>query len=288
MPMPVEFSPNRFIVCASMKKVLLLALTLAASPVLAEPPPIIDVSVFSPGSKASQVIDDVVVPVPSEIFSVLDKLGTPNWPGVLRSTKALAKPPGEQAETALLLGTVIAEGFVAVEAMNTAEVTEIGKNVLNLSKALGVGKEVTKRTNSILSLAKSSDWPGVRKELDGALVDVKKAMDRLGSQSLSQLVSLGGWLRGTEALTTVVLSNYTKDGAELLHQPVLLDYFEKRISTMKPKFQENPAVVKVRKGLNDIRPLMGQSEGTEISEKTVKEIHAVAEDLVRTIGAKAN
>ena len=67
--MPVEFSPNRFIVCASMKKVLLLALTLAASPVLAEPPPIIDVSVFSPGSKASQVIDDVVVPVPSEIFS---------------------------------------------------------------------------------------------------------------------------------------------------------------------------------------------------------------------------
>ena len=28
----------------------------------------------------------------------------------------------------------------------------------------------------------------------------------------------------------------------------------------------------MRKGLNDIRPLMGQSEGTEISEKTVKEI----------------
>ena len=176
-------------------------------------------------------------------FRVLDKLGTPNWPGVLRSTKALAKPPGEQAETALLLGTVIAEGFVAVEAMNTAEVTKIGKNVLNLSKALGVGKEVTKRTNSILSLAKSSDWPGVRKELDGALVDVKKAMDRLGSQSLSQLVSLGGWLRGTEALTTVVPTDYTKDGAELLHQPVLLDYFERRISTMKPKFKANPAVV---------------------------------------------
>ena len=58
--------------------------------------------------------------------------------------------------SALLLGTLIAEGFIAVEAMNTAEVKEIGKNVLNLAKALGVGTEVTKRTNSIISFANTS------------------------------------------------------------------------------------------------------------------------------------
>ena len=160
--------------------------------------------------------------------------------------------------------------------------------MLNLAKALGVGKEVTKRTNSILGFADKSDWAGVRKELDGALSDVKAAMIKLDSEPLSQLVSLGGWLRGTEALTTVVSKSYTKDGAELLHQPVLLDYFEKRIANMKPKFKGNPAVTKVQKGLIDIRPLMGQSDGTEISEKTVKEIKAIAEDLVKTIGEKVN
>ena len=272
-----------------MKKVSTLALV-AASVALtisspAEPPQHIDVSTFPPASK---MIDDVVVPVPSEIFAVLDKLGKPHWEDVLRPSKSLAKPPGEQAQTALLLGTVIAEGFIAVEATNTGEVKEIGKNVLNLAKALGVGKEVTKRTNSILSFADKADWPGVRKELDGALSDVKAAMIKLDSEPLSQLVSLGGWLRGTEALTTVVSKSYTKDGAELLHQPVLLDYFEKRIANMKPKFKGNPAVTKVQKGLIDIRPLMGQSDGTEISEKTVKEIKAIAEDLVKTIGEKVN
>ena len=272
-----------------MKKVLLTALAATSIALAAssaeDAPKHIDVSTFPPASK---IIDDVVVPVPSEVFAVLDKLGTPNWAGVLRSSKSSAKAPGEQAQTALLLGTLIAEGFVAVEAMNTAEVKEIGKNVLNLAKALGVGKEVTKRTNQILSFADKGDWAGVRHELDGALFDVKKAMLTLDSEPLSQLVSLGGWLRGTEALTTVVSKNYSKDGAELLHQPVLLDYFEKRIAGMKPKFKANPVVTKVQKGLIDIRPLMGLSDDAEISEKTVKEIHAITEDLVKSIGEKVN
>ena len=272
-----------------MKKALFSALAatsiaLAASSAQ-EVPKHIDVSTFPP---ASQMIDDVVVPVPSEIFAVLDKLGAPHWEGVMRRSKSFSKAPGEQAQTALMLGTVIAEGFIAVEAKNTGEVKEIGKNVLNLAKALGVGKEVTKRTSSILDLADKTDWPGVRKELDGALYDVKAAMIKLDSEPLSQLVSLGGWLRGTEALTAVVVQNYSKDGAELLHQPVLLDYFEKRIASMKPKFKANPAVSRVQKGLIDIRPLMGLTDGAEISEKTVKEIHAIAEDLVKTIGEKIN
>ena len=273
-----------------MKKTLMPALVAAsialATPSEAETPQHIDVKSFPPAGK---IIDEVVVPVPSEVFAVLDKLGgKPHWEEVLRPSKSLAKPPGEQAQTALLLGTVIAEGFIAVEAMNTAEVKEIGKNVLNLAKALGVGKEVTKRTNSIIGFANTNDWQGVRKELDGALSDVKAAMLKLDSEPLSQLVSLGGWLRGTEALTMVVAKDYTKDGAELLHQPVLLDYFEKRISSMKPKFKANAAVTKVQKGLIDIRPLMGLTDGTEISEKTVKEIKAIAEDLVKTIGEKGN
>ena len=271
-----------------MKKFLLLLLALPSSvfaETATEPPARIDVSAFPPASK---MIDDVVVPVPSEIFAVLDKLGRPSWGAVLRSSKTAVKLPGEQAQTALLLGTVIAEGFIAVEATDTAEVKAIGRNVLKLATALGVGKEVTKRTNSIVSLANSSDWPGVRKELDGALADVKAAMIKLNSEPLSQLVSLGGWLRGTEALTAVVNRDYTKDGAELLHQPVLLDYFDKRISSMKPKFKSDPVVMKVQKGLVDIRPLIGLGDGSEISDKTVREINAIAEELVRTISAKGN
>ena len=102
-----------------MKKVLVPALCAFASLVPSEvvaqseskPPQKIDLGQLPQQSK---MIDDVVVPVPSEIFGVLDKLGKPVWPKVQRKDMANVKPLGGQAQTALLLGTVIAEGFVAV------------------------------------------------------------------------------------------------------------------------------------------------------------------------------
>jgi hypothetical protein len=267
-----------------MKKTILLAFAASAQVVLAQPAAHIDVSQLPAQSK---MIDDVVVPVPSEIFGVLDKIGRPQWPSVQRPTSGVAKPLGDQPQIALMLGTVIAEGFIAVEAEDTEEVKKIGKNVLNLAMAIGVRREILKRSNSITEFADKKNWTAVRKELDGALSDVKKAMIELSSEPLSQLVSLGGWLRGTEALTAVVGKTFTKEGAELLHQPVLLDYFDKRLSGMKPKIKQNPVVTQVQQGLLQIRPLIGITDGNSISEKTVKEIGSITEALVKAINSKA-
>jgi hypothetical protein len=267
-----------------MKKVFAPALLALTTLVSAEPPARIDVSQLPQQSK---LIDDVVVPVPSEIFGVLDKLGKPHWAGVQRTGMANVKPMGDPAQVALLLGTVIAEGFIAVEAEDTAEVKNIGNAVLTLSRALSVEKQVKERAKAITEYADKKDWQNVRRELDKTLDSVRDAMMALKSEQLSQLVSLGGWLRGTEALTKVVSDGFTKDGAELLHQPVLLDYFERRLATMKPKVKANPVVTKVQKGILEIRPLVGVEDGTQISEKTVKDIGKIAEDLVKTINSKA-
>jgi len=92
------------------------------------------------------VVDDVIVPVPTEVFGVLDKLGSPNWHDVLRPEKPVV--PSARAETALLLGKVIAEGFIAVEAQDPEQVKKIGRTVLDLSTALGVRKAVTARSSA--------------------------------------------------------------------------------------------------------------------------------------------
>src|ERR1700746_3733943 len=82
------------------------------------PPSHIDLSKFP----ATQ-LDDIVVPLPSEVFNVLDKLGTPNWQEQLR--EPVIKNRGERAQIALLLGSVVAEGFVAVEAADRTRVKQI-------------------------------------------------------------------------------------------------------------------------------------------------------------------
>ena len=248
------------------------------------PPARIDVGTLP---AQAQAIEDVVVPIPSEVFGVLDKLGKPQWADVLRTTKSGVKPTGGAEQTALILGTVIAEGFIAVEAESAEDVKRIGKSVLSLSEAIGVKKAVQRRSQSIVEAADHKDWARVRRELDGALMDVKGAMSELRSDELSQLVSLGGWLRGTEALTMVVGRKFSKEGAELLHQPVLLEHFKRRIAAMKEKRQTR-LVDLVQKGLEEIRPLMAGADGVEVSEKTVLEIGQIAERLVKAIQSKGN
>lgn len=242
-----------------------------------EPPQTIDVS-----SLPAKIVDEVVVPVPTEVFGVLDKLGAPNWHSVLR--KIELQGTGDRAQVALLLGSVIAEGFIAVEAQEPEEVKKIGRHVLNLAGAIGVRRSVISRTNSIIEAADRKEWDRIRIELDGAAMDVKQAMIELKDEQLAQLVSLGGWLRGTEAVTAVVQKNYSKDGAELLHQPVLLDHFERQIDGMGKRLRDNGLVSSIRKRLSEIRPLIEKRD--EVSKENVDKIHAITQELVKAIAAQ--
>jgi hypothetical protein len=249
----------------------------------AEPVQKLDVSKLPQQSK---MVDDVVVPVPSEIFGVLDKLGKPRWVSVQKPLKGVAKPFGDPPQVALYLGTVIAEGFIAVEAGDAEEVKNIGNSVLSLGNALGVRQAVVKRANAVIAAANQSDWPQVRKELDGALNEVKSALLQINSPEQATLISLGGWVRGTEALCEVVAQDYSRDGADLLHQPVLLSHFSGKVGGMKPRIRKHALVAKSQAALAAIAPLMGTTEGAEISEKSVKEIRDIAADLVKAIQTK--
>ena len=92
----------------------------------------------------------------------------------------------------------------------------------------------------------------VRQELDRTQNSVQQAMNEVHDEKLSQLVSLGGWLRGTEVLTAVVNKRYSQDGAELLHQPDLLAYFESRLQSM-PEFNLK-LLQDIHKALSEVRP----------------------------------
>ena len=242
-------------------------LFLILSPVMKadNPPKKISLSDFP-----AAAVEEVVVPVPSEIFAVLDKLGNPNWKGQLRDGKV--RTPEDRSRTALLLGNVIAEGFVAVEAEDAERVKELGRQVLTLAEAINVRKSVIAGSKSITDKADQRDWKGVRAEFDGALQDVRGAMQELNDQDLSQLVSLGGWLRGTEVLTSIVTNGFSKDGTELLHQPELVNYFDRCIGSMGGRLRKNPLVTSIRDVLRKIGPIVNEG-GDKITLEQVKSIH---------------
>ena len=233
----------------------------------------------------STSIKDVPVPIPSEVFATLDKFSHTNWRAVQRPELGRWRPHGDQAEIALRLGAVIAEGFVAVKAEDAAEVKSLGQAVLVLTRALGVEWAALRRSRAIVEHAEKGDWLAVRKEWDGVQPDVERGMKELKSEQLAQLVSFGGWLRGTQALGALVLQDYTAENAAFLRQPALLDHFEKELTTLRGDLKTKPLLVRMREGIQKVRTLLG-SDGP-VQRETVEQIGNVAETLLKDLGSQS-
>jgi hypothetical protein len=250
---------------------LLAVLPLTAPAV--EPPRKIDVR------RLSKNIDDVVVPLPNEIFSALNKLDSVNWKEYVRNDKGTNFT--ERPRIALLLGTVIADGFIAVQAEDAPSVKEIGQRVVNLAKGIGVGNSIVPHAKAITEAADRRNWPAVRQELDRTQNSVQQAMNEVHDEKLSQLVSLGGWLRGTQVLTAVVDRHFSTDGAELLHQPDLLEYFQRKLATM-PEF-DFPVIAQIKSSLVEVKPLIETEQPiTAGSVKKINQITAHLDDAIVT------
>lgn len=234
----------------------------------------------------STVINGILVPVPRAVFVTLDKFAHSSWRAVQRPELARWKPHGNQTEIALLLGAVIAEGFIAVEAEDMDEVKSIGRAVLVLTRGLGVEQAALRRSRSIIEHAERGDWTAVRKEWDGLIPDVEQGMKELKSEQLAQFVSLGGWLRGAQALSTLVSQDYSRENAALLQQPGLIDHFDKQLDAMRGDAGTKPVVVRMREGLRTMRALLASDDGFIPKEK-VAEITRVASELLKSLTSKS-
>jgi hypothetical protein len=225
-------------------------------------------------NQLSTTVEDVVVPLSNEIFGALNKLGAVNWKEHVRSDEE----PNftERPRIALLLGTVIADGFIAVQAEDATAVKDIGQRVLALAKGIGVGNSITPHAKAIIDAADKRNWANVRQELDRTQNSVQQAMNEVHDEKLSQLVSLGGWLRGTEVLTSVVKQRFSNDGAELLHQPDLLSYFQKRLQGM-PEF-DLPIIHQIQGALVEVKPLINIGNA-RISAESVKKVNEITTRL---------
>jgi hypothetical protein len=237
----------------------------------AKPPATIDIA-----SLPASLVDEVVIPVPREVFLSLDKLGDQDWGSQIMASDF--DKLGDREQVALLFGVVVADGFVAVQAENRDAVTDIGRHVSRLAKALGVSDAVTAHAAAIIDSAEKDDWDGVRAELDRVQESVRETMRASRDENLAQMVSTGGWLRGTEATAALVKGSYSKERAEILHQPDLA----KHIAAQLGKDSKSKLGSSLAEGLGKISPLLAL-EGESLPEDAVAKIHTVTAGLVRQI-----
>ncbi len=223
------------------------------------------------------LVKQVVVPVPGEVFSVLDKLGEQDWSGEIEIPKR--KTSTDRVRLAMAFGCTVAEGFVTVEAEDKQAIQDIGRKVLRLADTLGLKSAVLPHSQSIIDSAEAGDWNAVRRGFDQTQSTVKQTMEKMRDEEIATLVSLGGWLRGTTALTRLISESYSSDRSELLNQPDLVGYFQEVTAAMKPEIRDQPDVKAIHNGLAKIQQIMMEGKG-EISEGAVSAIGEICEKLL--------
>lgn len=232
----------------------------------------IDLSNF-PG----EIVDKVVVPIPAEIFAVLDKLDEPEWKGAINMPES-NETTTDRAILALTFGSLVGEGFIAVQAQSGEDIQQIGRRVLALSESLSLAGAVRPHSLSIIEAAGDRNWEAVREELDATQQTVRMTMGKMRDEQLSGLVSLGGWLRGTNVVTTFISDSFSEDKAELLNQPGLIIHFREMLESMTGPSKSSPQIRAISTGLARLEAIV--SDGEPISEEDINELRDISRSML--------
>src|SRR5712671_5070377 len=198
--------------------------------------------------------DAITVPTPGELFAALGKAGKINWSAQYRAP--IPTTYGNRAQIALNLGGLIADGFIAVEAKDGQQVKNIGSDIIKLAKALGVSEKLLGRGSSINEFAENNEWDTLQEELEATQNEVKSSMQSHADQDLVILVTLGGWIRGTQVVTSAIVQNYNEQSAKVLRQPALVHFMQSRINEISPELRNEPLVKDVNEQVGKIEKLV--------------------------------
>lgn len=237
---------------------------------------------LTPAEMAGAVrADAVTIPTPGELMAALAKAGKPNWQAYFRQpipTGFTSRP-----QIALNLGGLIADGYIAIEAEDGQQVKNIGKDVIALARTLNVSENVIARGNSIIAFAESNEWETLKEEMEATQNEVKLAMLEQGDEALITLVTLGGWIRGTEVVTSWIADNYSPELARLIRQPAIVSFLRGKVEALPERLRGDGSVKAVAKELADIQELVSFPAGESPPATTVQQLRDEAKKLVAQI-----
>lgn len=233
---------------------------------------------------AAAKTDSLSIPTPGELLSALNKLGKMDWSSKFRAPIATSEP--SRLKMALNLGGLIADGYIAVEAEDPQQVKNLGKDILALGKSLGVSKEILDRGKSLTEFADTKQWDVLKEELEATQNEVKDAMEHNKDGDLVHLVTLGGWLRGTEVLSSWIAENYTEAGAKLLRQPGIVAFLAARIDALPEKSKADNNVKKVQAKLKEIEAAVSFPADAAPTQDAIKNLNKLISDLMKDLARK--
>lgn len=236
-------------------------------------------------------INEFTTPSIAKLFSDLDDLGTIPYrelPPYLPESL-----PPERLRLALNLGTLIADGFLAVQAEKIEDIEAVGRSILDTAKALGAGKRIARHGKALLENSLLGQWDSLKEELAATQKDVELEMLLLRDHEMAHLVSLGGWIRALDIATTTALHTEELPSRRVIDKPEVVLYFASGLETLHPRLlnkapigelrQQIAVLAEILQTLYESEELLDPDLGFKGQKETLIKLNKQARDMLRTI-----
>ena len=229
-------------------------------------------------------LDVLTIPSPGELLAAIDKLGKPDWASAIRPPISINY--SSRAQMAINIGGLIADGYIAVEASSAQQVKNIGRDIIALAKPLGVGQDILNRGKSLTEFADEGKWDTLKEEFEATQNEVKDSMRENKDADLITLVTLGGWLRATQAMANYVAAHYTEDSAKLLRQAGVVRYLNEKLAALPERVHDEASVRKARAGLGTMEKALTFPADAPPSKEAVQKLDEIATALLKDLATK--
>lgn len=223
---------------------------------------------------------------PEELLIAIARFTKPDWAANFRGP--LPSTINSRVQTAVLIGSVFADGYLAAQAEDAQQCKNVVKDLISLAKTLGVQNELLDRSRSLADSAQKKAWPAFRQELSAMEAELGNTLRKHQDERLVGLVILGAWLRGLEISASVLKENYHENGTLFLRQKSVLKLLQSELDLPPDSLKPDPLMLALRPRLEAVRSqLEGPSDAT-LSPVDLKTLASTLTAILQEIITRQN
>lgn len=196
-------------------------------------------------------------------------------------------PPTDRGRTALILGTLLGDSFLVLQAGDAQQFRNNNQDVLTYCRTLGLGEKLLPRLMTQGNLAEQNAWKDLRQEIvDGHQQALKLLRDQR-DDDLALLIDIGLGLRLFEIATALIVAAPEADVSLLCaSSPSLLRDLQHDFGHLSTPKSEEALMLRVSTLINEVARLWQDAEKTPLTQTQAAETNDKLKGLMQEMQGK--
>lgn len=194
-------------------------------------------------------------------------------------------PSAERHRSALVLGTLLGDSFLVLQATDAQQFRNNNQEVLAYCRTLGLGEKLLPRLMTQGNLAEQNAWKELRQELVDGHQEALRLLREQMDEDLALLIDIGVGLRLMEIVSSIIVAAPESDVRGLCSgTPDLLQDLRENCSRISTEKRELPLLTHVRSTIDETSQAWQHAEKTPPTQKqaaeTSEKLKALMQEMV--------